>query len=178
MRLLDQQQGGQLAGVALWIYLVRSHEKTELLAASHAVAICGVVCFWMAGDGAWPLTAAAALIGVGFGGVFMLPWGILADITDFAAFRHRERRETATFATILVILKAGGVASLAVIGAILGWLGYVPGVPQTGTVMLGMKLLAFGVPLLGSSIAILVLRRLAIGHQMHARVVRANKRWA
>ena len=77
-----------------------------------------------------------------------------------------------------MILKAGGVASLAVIGAILGWLGYVPGVPQSGSVMLGMKLLAFGVPLLGSSIAILVLRRLAIGHRMHARVVRANKRWA
>ena len=177
-RLLLTITLGQLAGVALWIYLVRSHDKTDLLAASHAVAIGGVVCFWMAGDEAWLLTVAAALIGVGFGGVFMLPWGILADITDFAAFRHRERRETATFATILVILKAGGVASLAVIGAILGWLGYVPGVPQSASVMLGMKLLAFGVPLLGSSIAILVLRRLAIGHRMHARVVRANKRWA
>ena len=177
-RLLLTMTLGQLAGVAVWIYLVRSREKTTLLAASHGVAICGVLCFCMAGERGWLLTASAALIGVGFGGVFMLPWGILADITDFAAFRHRERRETATFAAILVILKAGGVASLAVIGWTLGRLGYVPGVAQSESVILGMKLLAFGVPMLGSLIAILVLRRLAIGHVAHARVVRANQRWA
>ena len=177
-RLLLTITLGQLAGVALWIYLVRSHEKTDLLAASHAVGIAGLVCFAVAGDRVCLLTASAALIGVGFAGVFMLPWGILADITDFAAFRHRERRETATFATVLVILKAGGVASLAAIGWILGKLGYVPGVAQAESVIEGMKLLAFGVPILGSVIAILTLRRLALGHQVHARVVRANRRWA
>jgi GPH family glycoside/pentoside/hexuronide:cation symporter len=169
---------GQLAGVALWIYLVRSHDKTTLLAAAHAVAICGILCFWVVDKQPWYLVAATALTGVGFGGVFMLPWGILADITDFAAFRHRERRETATFATVLVLLKAGSVASLAVIGWSLGKLGYVPGVAQPDSVIHGMRLLAFGVPMLGSLIAILTLRRLAIGHQMHARVVRANKRWS
>jgi GPH family glycoside/pentoside/hexuronide:cation symporter len=169
---------GQLAGVALWIFLVRSHDKTVLLAASHAVAICGILFFAMSGDSPWLLTAVAALIGVGFGGVFMLPWGILADITDFAAFRHRERRETATFATVLVLLKAGGAGALACIGWSLGELGYVPGVAQPESVIRGMKLLAFGLPILGSVIAILTLRQLAIGHQMHARVVRANRRWA
>jgi GPH family glycoside/pentoside/hexuronide:cation symporter len=177
-RLLLTITLGQLAGVALWIYLVRSHEKTDLLAASHAVGIAGIMCFAMAGDHAWLLTAAAAVIGFGFAGVFMLPWGILADITDFAAFRHRERRETATFATVLVILKAGGVASLAAIGWVLGKLGYVAGVAQAESVIDGMKLLAFGVPVAGSIIAILTLRRLALGHEVHARVVRANRRWA
>jgi len=177
-RLLLTITLGQLAGVTLWIYLVRSCEKTDLLAASHAVGIAGIACFAMAGEHAWLLTASAALIGVGFAGVFMLPWGILADITDFAAFRHRERRETATFATVLVILKAGGVASLAAIGWVLGKLGYVAGVAQAASVIDGMKLLAFGVPVLGSVIAILTLRRLAVGHEVHARVVRANRRWA
>jgi len=165
---------GQLAGAALWISLIRFRDKTVLLAASHAVAICGILFFAMAGNQAWLLTASAALIGVGFSGVFMLPWGILADLTDFAEFHHGERRETATFATILVILKAGGAASLAGIGWALGELGYVPGVAQTASVIQGMKLLAFGVPILGSLSAILVLRRLAVGHQVHARVVRAN----
>lgn len=177
-RLLLIMTLGQLAGVALWIYLVRSHDKTDLLAASHGVAMGGIACFYLAGVQTWPLMMSAALVGVGFGGVFMLPWGILADITDFAAFRHRERRETAAFATILVILKAGGVASLAVIGWALGKLGYVPGAAQTQAVIDGMKLLAFGVPMLGSLIAIVTLRRLTIGHLVHARVVRANQRRA
>jgi len=167
---------GQLAGAVLWIVLVRSRDKTSLLAISHAVAACGILFFSLSGNQPWLLTASAALIGIGYGGVFMLPWGILADIIDFAQFRHRERRETATFATILVILKAGGAASLAAIGWTLGALGYVPGMGQPASVIEGMKLLAFGVPLLGSVIAILTLRRFAVGHQMHARVVRANRR--
>ena len=167
---------GQLAGAALWIYLVRSRDKTALLAISHAVAICGIVCFAMAGATPWLLTASALLIGIGFAGVFMLPWGILADITDFAEFRHGERRETATFATILVILKAGSAASLATVGWMLEHLGYVAGVAQPESVIQGMKLLAYGVPILGSLVAILTLRRLAIGHQAHARVLRANRR--
>lgn len=167
---------GQLAGAALWIFLVRSRDKTFLLAVSHGIAICGVLCFAMAGTTPWLLTASALIIGIGFGGVFMLPWGILADITDFAEFRHRERRETATFASILVILKAGGAASLAIVGWTLERLGYVPGVAQPESVIQGMKLLAYGIPILGSLVAILTLRHLSIGHRTHARVVRANQR--
>ncbi|USX28093.1 MFS transporter [Oxalobacteraceae bacterium OTU3CINTB1] len=167
---------GQLAGAALWIYLVRSRDKTALLVISHAVAISGILCFAMADATPWLLTASALLVGIGFAGVFMLPWGILADITDFAQFRHGERRETATFATILVILKAGSAASLATVGWTLEHLGYVPGVAQPESVIQGMKLLAYGLPILGSLVAILTLRQLAIGHQAHARVVRANQR--
>jgi len=167
---------GQLAGAALWIYLVRSRDKTTLLATSHAVAIGGIVCFAMAGATPWCLTVSALVVGVGFAGVFMLPWGILADITDFAQFRHRERRETATFATILVILKAGSAASLAVVGWTLEHLGYVPGVAQPESVIQGMKWLAYGVPILGSLAAIVTLQHLAVGHRTHARVVRANQR--
>ncbi|MHA4867574.1 MFS transporter [Duganella sp. PWIR1] len=166
---------GQLAGAALWIALVRAQDKTALLAMSHGVFICGLACFFLAGGNRWLLTGATALIGVGSAGVFMLPWGILADIIDFAEFRHGERHETAAFATILVILKAGGMASVSAIGWTLGQLGYVPGVAQTEAVVHGMQWMAFGVPALGSVIAILMLRRLAVGHGMHARVVRANQ---
>jgi len=121
------------------------------------------------------LMASAVVTGIGFAGVFMLPWGILADIIDFAEFRHRERRETVSFACILVLLKGGGAAALATIGATLAALGYVPGAAQPYPVLLGMKVLTFGVPILGSLAAVLVLRRLAIGHALHARVSRVNR---
>jgi GPH family glycoside/pentoside/hexuronide:cation symporter len=165
---------GQLAGAALWIFLIRSHDKTTLLATSHGVAACGILLFFAAGENQPLLMVFAVLIGIGLGGVFMLPWGILADIVDFAEFRHRERRETAAFASILVILKASGAASVATIGWTLGELGYVPGVTQPESVVQGMKLLAFGVPALGSIIAILTLQRFAVGHLVHARVARIN----
>jgi len=45
---------------------------------------------------------------------------------------------------------------------------------QPEAVLLGMKTLAFGVPIAGSVIAILILQRLRIGHVLHARVSRVN----
>lgn len=163
-----------IAGATMWIALVRRHDKTTLLALSHGVAATGIVLFACAGEQRALLLACAALAGIGLAGVGMLPWGILADIVDFSEFRYRERRETVAFAAILVLLKAGGAAALATIGWTLGQLGYVPGAVQTPAVILALKVLAFGVPVLGSFIAILVLLRLDIGHTMHARVRRVN----
>ncbi len=174
-RVLFMLTLGQFAGAVWWIFMLRYHDKTQLLAVSHGMALGGIALFALAGAEPVLLMATAALIGVGFGGIFMLPWGILADVIDFAEFRHRERRETATFATMLVILKAGAAASAAVIGWTLAALGYVPGVAQPPAVVQGMQWLAFGVPALGSVLAVLTLRRLAIGHQAHARVLRANQ---
>lgn len=164
----------QIAGATLWIALVRRHDKATLLALSHGVAATGIVLFAGAGEYRALLLACAALAGVGLAGVFMLPWGILADIVDFAEFHHRERRETAAFAAILVLLKAGGAAALATIGWTLGQLGYVPGAVQPPAVVLGLKLLAFGVPVLGSVVAILLLLRLDVGHAVHVRVSRVT----
>jgi len=164
---------GQFPGVLLWTWLVRFGEKTTLLALAYAVAIAGILLFALAGAHPALLVGAAALAGAGLAGVFMLPWGIMADVIDFAEFHHRERRETATFAAMLVILKASAAASVSVIGGVLGQLGYVPGIRQAPAVLWGMKALAFGVPIIGGGAAILVLLRLSVGHRAHARVLRA-----
>lgn len=160
----------QIAGATLWTALVRRHDKTTLLAASHAVAAVGIALFAAAGTHRPALYACAALAGIGLAGVFMLPWGILADIIDFAEFRYRERRETIAFAVMLVLLKGGGAAALATVGWMLAALGYLPGASQSREVVLGMKGLAFGVPVLGAVVAIGVLLCLDIGHARHARV--------
>jgi GPH family glycoside/pentoside/hexuronide:cation symporter len=164
---------GQFPGVLLWTYLVRFGEKTTLLALSHGVAAVGIVLFALSGTHVAWLIGTAALTGVGLAGVFMLPWGIVADIIDFAEFRHRERRETATFAAVLVIIKAGGAASVGAVGWALGRLGYVAGAHQPEAVLTAMKGIAFGVPIIGSLAAILVLSRLSVGHRAHARTLRA-----
>ncbi|WP_395407235.1 MFS transporter [Pseudoduganella sp. UC29_106] len=166
----------QMLGAVFWITLVRRWDKTTLLAMSHGVAALGIMLFAAAGESRSALLAWSVLIGIGFAGVFMLPWGILADIIDFSEFLHRERRETVWFSTVLVLLKCGGAAALATIGWVLGELGYTPGAPQADPVMLGMKALAFGVPVAGSVAAIMVLRRVQIGHALHARVRSVNQR--
>ncbi|MDQ2819764.1 MAG: MFS transporter [Pseudomonadota bacterium] len=164
----------QLAGATLWLALVRYRDKTTLLAFSHGIAALGIVLFAAAGSHRAALLACTALAGIGLSGVFMLPWGILADIVDFAEFRHRERRETVAFAATLVLLKASGAAALATIGWTIGQLGYVPGAVQLPDVVTALRLLACGVPVLGAALAIGILLRLDVGHARHARVRRLN----
>lgn len=169
-RLLLAVTLGQLPGVLLWTWGVRHAEKTTLLALSHALTILSLALFAMAGPD-W-LIPAAALIGLALAGVFMLPWGIVADAVDFAQLRHGTRRETAAFAVVLVMIKASGAASIGLIGWALGQLGYVAGAEQPSSVVLGMKIMGLGVPMLGSAVAILLLMRMSVGHARHARVLR------
>jgi GPH family glycoside/pentoside/hexuronide:cation symporter len=166
---------GQFPGVALWTYLVRFGEKTTLLAISYIVASAGIIVFAVAGSRPSLLICISVLIGIGLSGVYMLPWGIWADFVDFAEFRHRERREAATFAGMLVILKAGAAACLGTIGLILSEVGYAPGMHQTPKALFAMKAMAFGVPVIGSIVAIIALKQMDVGHRRHARILRALK---
>ena len=164
---------GQFSGVLLWTFLVRFAEKANLLCVGYLIVIFGISLFALVGRDPIVICAIAALIGVGLSAVFMLPWGILADLVDFAEFRHGERRETAAFASVLVTLKAGGALSVGTISLVMSLLGYVPGHAQTRVVFTGMETLAFGVPIVGGVVAIGVLLRLRVGHERHARVLRA-----
>lgn len=172
-RLLLAMTIGQFPGVIIWTYLVRYTDKVKLLAISHALSAVAMLVFALARPDPRLLIGLSALIGGGLAGVYMFPWGILVDVIDFAEFRHGERREAAAVAVILVTAKASAAAAAGAIGWAFDRLGYVAGVAQTPAVLLGFKLLALGVPVAGSVIAILILSRMAVGDRAHARILRA-----
>lgn len=174
--LLGAMTVGQFGGVLAWTALTHRFGKSQLLAAGHAVSALGLLCFALCT--AWPAgqMAGAVLIGFGFASVFMLPWGLLADAVDVVEWRHGRRYETGLFAFYLVLVKASGAASTAMIGWVLGALGYIPGAVQPSGVRIGMLGLGLGVPLAGALLAILLLRRFTLGHAEHARLLRALAR--
>jgi GPH family glycoside/pentoside/hexuronide:cation symporter len=167
---------GQFAGVLLWTLLVRRFEKTTLLGAGHALNMAGVLAFAFAGSSSPLMLGSAGLIGVGLASVYMLPWGLLADVVDFAEYRHRQRREAALFAVFLVIIKASGVASVSFVGWAMAKMHYIPGVTQSAAFHSGVQLLAYGIPFLGSLLAILLMMALPISHHRHAVILRQLNR--
>lgn len=174
--LLTAMTVGQFGGVLAWTALSHRFGKARLLGAGHAASALGLLLFglcmpWSAGQ-----VACAVLIGFGFASVFMLPWGLLADAVDVVEWRHGRRFETGLFAFYLVLVKASGAASTAMIGGVLNLLGYVPGVAQSETVRLGMVALGLGVPLVGAVLAMLLLRRFTLDHARHARLLHALTR--
>lgn len=167
---------GQFAGVLVWTALTSRYDKSHLLAMGHGVSALGIAAFGLCLGSPIALPFCAALIGFGLASVFMLPWGLLADTVDFVAWKHGRRLETGLFAAYLVVVKASGAASTALIGWSLGWLGYVPGMGQSAPVEAGMVALGLGVPFAGCLGAIVLLRRFDIGHARHARVLTALAR--
>lgn len=173
---------GQFAGVLTWTAMTARVDKSRLLASGHGVTALGLLLFALctgwSGGSPMALAGCATVIGFGLASVFMLPWGLLADTVDFAAWRHRRRMETGLFAGYLVAVKASGGASSVLIGWLLGSLGYVSGQPQPAPVLAGIVALGIGVPLAGCVAAMLLLRRFAIGHDRHALVLAALERRA
>jgi GPH family glycoside/pentoside/hexuronide:cation symporter len=168
----------QLFGAALWTLLVRKFEKTTLLAVGHALNMVGILGFACAGRDLPLLIGCAGLIGMGLASVFMLPLGLLADVVDFSEYRHRERREPALFAAYLVLIKASGVASLSFCAWVMAYLHYIPGVIQTPMTISGVKMLAYGVPLIASFLSIILVTKIPIGHRRHVLVLKALERRA
>ena len=164
---------GQFLGVLAWTSMTGRFSKATLLAAGHAVCIIGIMLFALCL--AWPnaLIACTLLIGFGFASIFMLPWGLLADAVDVVAWRHHRRFETGLFAFYLVVVKASGAASTALIGWTLGWLGYVPETIQPALVQTAMLSLGLAVPIVGSLCAIGLMRANDISHARHARLLTA-----
>lgn len=161
---------GQFAGVLCWTALTSRVDQARLLAMGHGVSALGLVLFALCLRSPEALPGCAAVIGFGLASVFMLPWGLLANAVDFVALRHGRRLETGLFAFYLVAVKASGAAATALIGWVLGGLGYVPGQAQTAGVEAGMLALGIGVPFAGALCAIALLRRFGMGHARHARV--------
>ena len=174
--LLLALAAGQFAGVLCWTTLTSRFSKSALLAMGHGVSVLGLVAFCLCLSSPPMLLACAAVIGFGLASVFMLPWGLLADAVDVVEWRHGRRFETGLFAFYLVLVKASGAASTSLIGWTLGGLGYVPGQPQTLAVQAGIVGLGLGVPLIGSLAAIALMRRFALGHARHGRLLAALDR--
>ena len=169
--LLLAMTTGQFAGIMIWTALTGRFAKSHLLAMGHATSAIGLLLFFLCMNTPAALMGCTALIGFGFASVFMLPWGLLADAVDVVEWRHGRRLETGLFAFYLVIVKASGAASTAVIGWTLGWAGYVPGQPQSAIVHGAMMSLGIGVPLAGALCSLLLMRRFDLGHARHARLL-------
>lgn len=171
--LLSVLSAGQFAGVFLWTGMTRWIGSPRLLALGHAMCAACLVALYFSLGSNWAMMACALLLGVGQTSVYMLPWGILADVVDILEWRYGRRYEAGVFAFFLVVVKASGAAGSALIGFALDWSGYVPQIGQNTATKATMLCLGLGLPLIGGLVAIAVASRLRIDHRRHARVVAA-----
>jgi len=113
----------------------------------------------------------AVIAGIGFAGQWVFPGSMVPDVVELDELRTGERREGLYFGIWALVGKFTGALGIAMSGWVLALFGYVEGVAQSATTLLGIRLFFGLVPaiiLLGTTP---LLFRYPITKASHARLV-------
>lgn len=118
--------GGTVASLFVWTHIARLIGKAQAYLVSGIIVATGFGLFWLiAFGGSWLVTLAVTLlIGLGFGGLQLLPFVILTDVIHAARLRGRDCAGAYT-GTWTAVEKGGLAIGPLIVGGVLGFGGYV-----------------------------------------------------
>lgn len=162
--------GGTIFSMFLWATLSRRTGKVPAYLAAALITVAGLAGLWLAaGPDDWNLAIAmSGVVGVGFGGLQLLPFAMLTDIIHHA--REDGRDAAGTFTGVWTAVEKGGLAlGPLIVGLVLGIGGFVSGAElQSDRALFWIRLT---VALLPSALVLLsvpaVLRYTAAMRQVH-----------
>ena len=116
------------------------------------------------------------LIALGVCAIYQVPWSMIPDCVEIDEMRSGKRIEGLIFGFTAFLQKASAAIGIAVVGAALEVIHYVPGVVQTAETLFSLKMLyAFGVgiPLI---LSVLIIIKYPLSKQRHQEVLEAIER--
>ena len=123
--------GGTVVSMFAWNMLANRIGKTSAYGLSGALAMLGFAIFWLAsGNGDWSLALIATLtIGIGFGGLQLLPFAILTDIIHAARLLGQD--SAGAYTGVWTAVEKGGLAlGPLIVGGLLSLGGYAVGAEE------------------------------------------------
>lgn len=139
--------GGMLGVVALsipiWRQLASRWEKNTVYMAALTLAAFGFAwMFWLPADKPSAMWGAIALVGLGMGGHWVVPYSMLPDAVDFAHGAGQDRQTGMFYGLFGLVDKMARTVATAAIGWILQASNYVPNIAQSQESLLGIRLVA------------------------------------
>jgi len=161
------------AGIPLWLWLGRRHDKRRLWLVAMLQGGFGFGLLFFLGRGDWMLMAASSVIaGSANACALTLGQALKADLVDVDEHRTGERKEGAYFAAWSFVAKLANGLMIGVVGIVLDAVGYVPNVEQPEPVRFAMLFLMGGMPVIGYAIGALLFSRFSLSEAEHARIRR------
>jgi sugar (glycoside-pentoside-hexuronide) transporter len=158
-----------LVSIPLWISLGQRFDKKPLLMI--AMCVVGGALFSMGflgeGDLVWVLIV-AGVAGLAVGGLDVLFPSMQADVIDYAELETDERKEGVYFAAWHFAAKTALGISGMLAGLALSLTGYVAGAEQSEDVILAIRVLMSGIPLVVYGAGIWMFRRFELTREVHA----------
>jgi len=114
-----------------------------------------------------PTVLLFVIAGLGISGIFLMPWSMVADTTEYSEWKFGSRPEGALYGYFLFVVKAAAAAGGFVLMEFLGAGGYVANVAQTASSLFTIKLLLTLIPAIFILVGSLFLIRYPISKSMH-----------
>ncbi len=162
-----------LVSLPYWNWMSRRWDKRRAYITG-MVYLAVVMCLTVLIRPAWGLPMvilAAALVGVGFGCVQVMPWAIIPDAVEYDELQSGRRHEGMFYSLVTLFRKVSVSLAVPLTLVVLGWTGYVANAEvQPASAVLGMVVLVGVVPAVLFLVGALFARRLPITRQDFARV--------
>jgi GPH family glycoside/pentoside/hexuronide:cation symporter len=157
-----------------WISLSKRLGKKLTWITSMAVntgAFIGV--FFLGPGDAWLYGMLVFLSGIGFGATLAIPSAMQADVIDYDELLSGERREGHYIGIWSIAKKLAAALGVGAALTVLGLVGYVPNVEQTGSVKLALRTLYALIPSACNLIGLLIALAYPISKSRHEKILEA-----
>ena len=146
--------------------------KNKAYALGLVIACAGLLSSFFLPNSTTPLIYAIAFVaGLGFSSQWVCPHSMLPDVVEYDELSTCERREGIFYGMWGMTGKVTGALGVAICGWGLKLFGYVEGVQQTATSLLGIRLMFSVLPAVLLLICVPLLMRYPITRETHAQVV-------
>lgn len=164
---------GTVVAMPFWLRFARGKNKATIyLAACCGWTITFLGLLFMPPD--WPfavMVAVSLLSGAGYAAADMMPWSMVADISDEDEVISGDRREGIFVGLFTFTRKMTGAVAVAIAFLTLDRVGFVPNIENTEVVLWTIRLLTAGVPILFIFLSMFAARSYTLGHQEHGDIL-------
>jgi glycoside/pentoside/hexuronide:cation symporter, GPH family len=164
-------------------WMSRKVGKKNAFMLSQGISVIGYVLLWflMVPGKPWMFMFALPFFSFGIGGLFTLMMSMTADVCDLDELATGKRREGIFGAIYWWMVKFGFAIAGLLSGAIMSFVGFVPGVAaQAAGAVDGLRLFYSGVPIFGTLLAMWVMRDYDLDEkragEVHAELERRKRR--
>ena len=119
----------------------------------------------------WAMVLVSFLSGCGYAAADMMPWSMVADIADEDELASGERREGLFVGVFTFIRKMAGALGVAFAFFVLDRVGFVPNVENPDNVLMAIRIMTAGVPILVIVVSVFFARNYTLGHDEHREVL-------
>lgn len=158
-----------------WLWISARTDKRSVFVAGCSIWLAVQPLVWLAGPD-WPrswVLAVAALVGLGFAVVDLMPWSMIGEVIDEDELVSGERREGLYAGAFTFLRKLGGAVGVALAGGLLDWAGVQQGGgPQPPTALIAIRaVMALG-PAVFLALAIAFALPYALSRTRHREILR------